>query len=172
MAKPVSRRGFCMAAFTLDYTHGNTAFIRNRSSSSAKGRWLMFTRATAFRWSPRKRLAVMSTAIIFRTRSNFWNRAGNAGRQRGILREGVYAINLALFVVISDERVFSGPVRESSDRYESWKAQLASIRAYDPVVIGSAAGLPLSLVLHIDYQKAPSVVQRFRRCEAVNYSNT
>src|SRR5262249_47570923 len=51
-----------------------------------------------------------------------------------------YAINLALFVVISDERVFSGPVRESSDRYESWKAQLASLRAYDPVVIGSAAG--------------------------------
>src|SRR5205814_2520732 len=49
-------------------------------------------------------------------------------------------INLALFVVISDERVFSGPVRESSDRYESWKAQLASIRAYDPVVIGSAGG--------------------------------
>jgi hypothetical protein len=49
-------------------------------------------------------------------------------------------LNLALFVVISDERVFSGSVRESSDRYESWKAQLASIRAYDPVVIGSAAG--------------------------------
>src|SRR4051812_48439061 len=70
----------------------------------------------------------------------FLESGGQRGRQRGILREGVYAINLALFVVISDERVFSGPVRESSDRYESWKAQLASIRAYDPVVIGSAAG--------------------------------
>jgi uncharacterized membrane protein YqiK len=65
---------------------------------------------------------------------------GQRGRQRGVLREGVYAINLALFVVISDERVFSGPVRESSDRYESWRAQLASLRAFDPVVIGSAAG--------------------------------
>src|SRR6201989_2938176 len=63
---------------------------------------------------------------------------GQRGRQRGVLREGVYAINLALFVVISDERVFSGPVRESSDRYESWRAQLASLRAYDPVVIGWA----------------------------------
>jgi hypothetical protein len=61
MAKPVSRRGFYVAAFTLGCTHGNTAFIRNRSSSSAKERWLMFTRATAFRWSRRKRLAVMST---------------------------------------------------------------------------------------------------------------
>src|SRR6201982_2155087 len=65
---------------------------------------------------------------------------GQRGRQRGVVREGVYAINLALFVVISDDRVFSGPVRESSDRYESWRAQLASLRAYDPVVIGSAAG--------------------------------
>ena len=67
----------------------------------------------------------------------FLESGGQRGRQRGILREGVYAINLALFVVISEERVFSGPVREAADRYESWKAQLASIRAFDPVVIGS-----------------------------------
>ena len=76
----------------------------------------------------------------FQDAIEFLESGGQRGRQRGILREGVYATNLALFVVISDERVFSGPVRESSDRYESWKAQLASIRAYDPVVIGSAAG--------------------------------
>jgi len=62
---------------------------------------------------------------------------GQRGRQRGILREGVYAINLALFVVITEERVFSGPVRESADRYELWKAQLLALRAFDPVVIGS-----------------------------------
>src|ERR1700719_1149805 len=67
----------------------------------------------------------------------FLESGGQRGRQRGILREGVYAINLALFVVISEERVFSGPVREAADRYESWKAQLTSIRAFDPVVIGS-----------------------------------
>lgn len=67
----------------------------------------------------------------------FLERQGQRGRQRGILREGVYAINLALFVVITEERVFSGPVKESADRYESWKAQLASLRAFDPVVIGA-----------------------------------
>jgi hypothetical protein len=67
----------------------------------------------------------------------FLEAQGQRGRQRGILREGVYAINLALFVVITEERVFSGPVRESADGYESWKAQLASLRAFDPVVIGS-----------------------------------
>src|SRR3982751_6347224 len=69
----------------------------------------------------------------FQDAGKFLEAGGQRGRQRGILREGVYAINLALFVVISDERVFSGPIKEASDRYESWKAQLASIRAYDPV---------------------------------------
>src|SRR6478735_8798426 len=92
----------------------------------------------------------------------FLEAGGQRGRQRGILREGVYAINLALFVVITEERVFSGPVRESADRYELWKAQLLALRAFDPVVIGygvqrhlqtyigdtsaSEAGAPPSLV--------------------------
>ncbi|HEY4281725.1 MAG TPA: hypothetical protein VGM62_01590, partial [Chthoniobacterales bacterium] len=40
----------------------------------------------------------------------FLESGGQRGRQRGILREGVYAVNLALFVVITEERVFSGPV--------------------------------------------------------------
>jgi uncharacterized membrane protein YqiK len=73
----------------------------------------------------------------FQDAVRFLEAQGQRGRQRGILREGVYAINLALFVVITEERVFSGPVRESADRYESWKAQLAFLRAFDPVVIGS-----------------------------------
>jgi uncharacterized membrane protein YqiK len=76
----------------------------------------------------------------FQDAGKFLEAGGQRGRQRGILREGVYAINLALFVVISDERVFSGPVKEAADRYESWRAQLASMRAFDPVVIGSGAG--------------------------------
>ncbi|HEY6111587.1 MAG TPA: hypothetical protein VIV62_03615, partial [Chthoniobacterales bacterium] len=67
----------------------------------------------------------------------FLESGGQRGRQRGILREGVYAINLALFVVITEERVFSGPIRESADKYELWKAQLFGLRAFDPVVIGS-----------------------------------
>ncbi|MFL6531120.1 MAG: SPFH domain-containing protein [Chthoniobacterales bacterium] len=75
----------------------------------------------------------------FQDATAFLESHGQRGRQRGILREGVYAINLALFVVITEDRVFSGPVRESADRYESWKAQLASMRAYDPVVIGAAS---------------------------------
>jgi uncharacterized membrane protein YqiK len=75
----------------------------------------------------------------FQDAVGFLEAQGQRGRQRGILREGVYAINLGLFVVITEDRVFSGPVRESADRYESWKAQLASLRAFDPVVIGAGS---------------------------------
>ena len=96
----------------------------------------------------------------------FLEAGGQRGRQRGILREGVYAINLALFVVITEERVFSGPIRESADKYELWKAQLLGLRAFDPIVIGSGgqshirgiaessaseAGAPPSLVATPDF---------------------
>ena len=73
----------------------------------------------------------------FQDAVRFLEAQGQRGRQRGILREGVYAINLALFVVITEERVFSGPVREQANHYELWKAQLIALRAFDPVVIGS-----------------------------------
>src|SRR5260370_1649778 len=76
----------------------------------------------------------------FQDAMRFLEAHGQRGRQRGILREGVYAINLALFVGITEAHVFSGPLRESADRYESWKAQLASMRAFDPVVIGTGFG--------------------------------
>ena len=97
-------------------------------------------RVTVFRSNRFKRSAEPSNSNHFQDAIRFLEAQGQRGRQRGILREGVYAINLALFVVITEERVFSGPVRESADRYESWKAQLASMRAFDPVVIGTGAG--------------------------------
>ena len=50
----------------------------------------------------------------FQDAIRFLEAQGQRGRQRGILREGVYAINLGLFVVITEERVFSGPVREAA----------------------------------------------------------
>lgn len=75
----------------------------------------------------------------FQDALKFLEGGGQRGRQRGILREGVYAINLALFVVINDEKVFSGPVRDASEQYATWRQQLASLNAFDPVVIGAAS---------------------------------
>jgi uncharacterized membrane protein YqiK len=65
---------------------------------------------------------------------------GQRGRQRGILREGVYAINPALFVVITDDHVFALPAtqsRQEATAMEEYRQELAGIAGFDPVVIGA-----------------------------------
>jgi uncharacterized membrane protein YqiK len=65
---------------------------------------------------------------------------GQRGRQRAILREGVYAINLTLFVVVAEDRVYQGPVPEKNPHvYADWQAQLQSLGGFDPVVVGTGA---------------------------------
>jgi uncharacterized membrane protein YqiK len=64
---------------------------------------------------------------------------GQRGRQRAILREGVYAINLALFVVITKNTVFrmqTSDQREAETLY-SWQRQLRQINGFRPVVVGA-----------------------------------
>jgi uncharacterized membrane protein YqiK len=63
-------------------------------------------------------------------------RKGQKGRQRAILREGVYAINVAVFSVITDDGVFS---TEDDRNLAEWHEQLSSIQGFDPVVIGSSS---------------------------------
>jgi uncharacterized membrane protein YqiK len=65
--------------------------------------------------------------------------AGQRGRQRGILREGVYAINPALFVVITEESVYQ--LRHLLDWRErqavdGWHSKLKEAGAFRPIVIG------------------------------------
>jgi uncharacterized membrane protein YqiK len=64
---------------------------------------------------------------------------GQRGRQRAILREGVYAINPAVFVVIAQHKTFA--LSHLYDKNEwlnllSWQAQLNDIDGFDPVLIG------------------------------------
>jgi uncharacterized membrane protein YqiK len=68
---------------------------------------------------------------------------GQRGRQRGILREGVYAINLALFVVITEEQVFS--LRQHRKDREviaanEWQQELSRTGGFDPVIVGAPVG--------------------------------
>ncbi|HEY7087402.1 MAG TPA: SPFH domain-containing protein, partial [Tepidisphaeraceae bacterium] len=67
-------------------------------------------------------------------------RGGQRGRQRSILREGVYAINLALFVVITEETVFHLNLEGKAEleRLMTWQQELKAIHGFDPVVIGRA----------------------------------
>lgn len=81
---------------------------------------------------------------------------GQRGRQRAILREGVYAINPALFVVIAENHVFALPATLSWQELktiEQYRDGLAGIGGFDPVVIGAK--------MHIsndDFPEKPSVV--------------
>lgn len=71
----------------------------------------------------------------------FLANGGQRGRQRAILREGVFAINLALFVVITEDRVFESAPRDDKDKpFHAWQEQLAEINGFRPVVIGTAGG--------------------------------
>jgi len=63
---------------------------------------------------------------------------GQRGRQRSILREGVYAINLALFVVVTEDVVYHLNLggRQEIEKLMGWQKELREIGGFDPVVIG------------------------------------
>lgn len=67
------------------------------------------------------------------------SRRGLRGRQLAIVREGVYAINPALFVIITENAVFALMHALSHQEREAiltWQRELADIDAYNPVVVG------------------------------------
>lgn len=63
---------------------------------------------------------------------------GQRGRQRAILREGIYAINLALFVVITEDIVYhlSLQGRHETEKLIAWQKELTEQNGFNPVVIG------------------------------------
>jgi uncharacterized membrane protein YqiK len=65
---------------------------------------------------------------------------GQRGRQRAILREGVYAINPALFVVMTEDAVYY--LRHLLGAKESavvvgWQEQLSDVDGFRPLVVGA-----------------------------------
>jgi predicted Zn finger-like uncharacterized protein len=69
-------------------------------------------------------------------------RHGQRGRQRAILREGVYAINPALFVVITEDAAYRLSQLTGSREREvlaGWQEQLRKIDGFSPVVVGASA---------------------------------
>src|SRR6201995_3908893 len=64
---------------------------------------------------------------------------GQRGRQRAILREGVYAINLAVFTVITESKVHAlQDVVEKSEwqAINQWRNALLEIDGFSPVIVG------------------------------------
>ena len=63
---------------------------------------------------------------------------GQRGRQRSILREGVYAINVAQFLVITEEYVYRLDFQGQRElkTLVSWQNELSAMDGFSPVVIG------------------------------------
>ncbi len=70
----------------------------------------------------------------------FITNGGQRGRQRDILREGVYAINTALFVIITEDGVYAGPVQASErEKFAAWQSELLDCGGFSPVIIGAGS---------------------------------
>src|SRR5207247_1744121 len=66
----------------------------------------------------------------------FLRNSGQRGPQRAILREGTYAINLAQFVVITDDGVYCLPLQKADAAVLTGMADLIKARrGFEPVVI-------------------------------------
>jgi uncharacterized membrane protein YqiK len=63
---------------------------------------------------------------------------GQRGRQRAILREGVYAINLVQFVVITEDHVYEHRIagRQETSMVQQWHRELSDVHGFSPVVVG------------------------------------
>ena len=64
----------------------------------------------------------------------FLKNGGQRGRQRAILREGVYATNMALFSIITETDVFTLGADKNLD---SWRKGLLEKKGFDPVIVGT-----------------------------------
>ena len=90
---------------------------------------------------PTQTLGRVAECNHFQDAAAFLEGGGQRGRQRGMLREGVYALNLAQFVVITEDRIYSGPSVETDlAKYKNWQMELHALNAFAPVVIGHGAG--------------------------------
>ena len=94
-------------------------------------------------------LATNTTANDFQDVVHFLTHGGQRGPQRQILREGTYAINLAQFVVITEERVYSLPLsREDELVIQSMATVINTRKGFTPVVIKDSDDLIGIVTVH------------------------
>lgn len=81
-------------------------------------------------------LASNAETAQFQNVREFLQKGGQKGPQRAILREGTYAINLAQFVVITQERIFALNLDENEiSIFEQMAATIESRKGFTPLVI-------------------------------------
>ena len=91
---------------------------------------------------PTQTLGSVVDSNHFQDAALFIRNDGNRGRQRAILREGVFAINPALFVVITEDLVYGGLGSDKPEVYAQWQEELRGIDGFRPVLIGAGRITP------------------------------
>ncbi len=88
---------------------------------------------------------------------------GQRGRQRAILREGVYAVNLSLFVVITEDAAYRLNMQgqQEVETLLTWQKELRRLDGFSPIVIGGQA-----LTTEDDDEEDDSPGARRRRAKA------
>ncbi len=99
--------------------------------------------------SPMQTLASNVTANNFQDVTAFLTQGGQRGPQRQILREGTYAINLAQFVVITEERVYYLPLSRAEESTIQRMAEVINERGgFRPVVIKDSDDMVGIVTIH------------------------
>jgi uncharacterized membrane protein YqiK len=94
-------------------------------------------------------LASNNTANDFQDVNAFLTHGGQRGPQRQILREGTYAINLAQFIVITNEKVYYLPLgRDDISVIQHMAEVIAQRKGFEPVVIKDSDDLIGVVTIH------------------------
>jgi len=97
---------------------------------------------------PAQTLGRIANCNGFQDATAFLENGGQRGRQRGILREGVYAINTAVFMIITETGVHTGPISNEENRMaQHWLEELQRQNGFTPVIVGdptNSKGAPLN----------------------------
>jgi uncharacterized membrane protein YqiK len=90
--------------------------------------------------SPMQTLASVVDSHGFMDVRTFMSAGGQRGPQRAILREGTYAFNLAMFIIITDGHVYYLPMgnAEEENTILSMASRLSSVGGFEPIVIKGA----------------------------------
>ena len=98
---------------------------------------------------PAQSLASNVTANNFQAVRTFLESGGQQGPQRQILREGTYALNLAEFVVITEDSVFYLPLsREEEATFKRMAEVIKERGGFQPVIIKGADDLVGIVTIH------------------------
>jgi uncharacterized membrane protein YqiK len=99
--------------------------------------------------SPTQALASNINTLDYQDAAAFLKAGGQKGPQRKILREGTYAINLAQFVIITRDRIYSLRLDPSEEQMFAQMARLIAERdGFSPIVIQGADDLIGIVTVH------------------------